>query len=85
MLPCVSTELKLRRGAPVLQHEEIVNVPVIDLGVTADVVNLLNKQLLRHIITFDNHNSCQFHTKHTAIINKKSRGLLLEHREGDHA
>ena len=85
MLPFVSTKIKLWRGALVLQHEEVINVPVVDLGFTADVANLLNKQRLRHIITFSNHNSYKLNTKNTTIVNKESRRLLLQRREGYHA
>ena len=85
-LPFVSTELKLWRGARVLQHKEIINVPGVGLwAIAADVASLLNKQRLQRIVTFNSDNFDELDTENTAVFDEESRGLLLKLREGDHA
>ena len=83
--PFMSTELKLWRAAWALQREEILNVPGVDLGITASFVNLLNKQHLCPITSFSSNNFDELNTENTAIAEEESRGLVLQCGQRNHA
>ena len=83
--PFVSTEFKLWGVIPTLQRKEVLNVPGVELGFTAGVVHLLNKQPLWQIISISNDNWDELDAENTAIVNEESRGIFFQCRERNHA